>query len=221
MTTAGTVDVAVRMDRMYRHQRYIYDVSRKFYLIGRDRLLRSIPAEPGDALLEIGSGTGRNLVALAKLHPELSLYGIDASRAMIDTARTVARRAGVAGRIRLGFGVGEQADARNLGRPSGFDHVVFSYALSMFDEPVAALERAVSLLAPGGTLYVVDFSDQADLPDWFRRALIAWLDRFGVRHRPEVARHLRELALADKGTFTFQPVARRYAEIMTFRPATR
>jgi S-adenosylmethionine-diacylgycerolhomoserine-N-methlytransferase len=220
MTISSTADVAVRMDRMYRHQRYIYDLSRKYFLLGRDRLLRSIPAKPGDALLEIGAGTGRNLVALAKLHPELSLYGIDASRAMIDTAQAAARRAGVAGRIRLGFGVGEQADARNLGRPNGFDHIVFSYALSMFDEPLAALDRAISLLAPGGTLYVVDFSDQRDLPDPFRRALVAWLDRFGVRHRPEVARHLSELAHHDRGAFTFEPVARRYAEILTFRPIT-
>ena len=140
MSATDTADVAFRMDRMYRYQRFIYDFSRKFFLLGRDELLLSIPAQPGDALLEIGSGTGGNLVALAKLHPELSLYGIDASRAMTDTARAAAARSGVAGRIRLGFGVGEQADARNLGRPNGFDHILFSYALSMFDQPVTALD---------------------------------------------------------------------------------
>ncbi|WP_027135968.1 class I SAM-dependent methyltransferase [Geminicoccus roseus] len=219
MSATQAIDVAVRMDRMYRHQRYIYDLSRKYYLLGRDRLLTSIPVEPGQALLEIGCGTGRNLVELARLHPELSLYGIDASRAMIDSARASASRAGVLGQIRLGFGIGEQVDARDLGRPNGFDHVLFSYALSMFDEPVLALDQAIGMLAPGGSLHVVDFSDQGELPAWFRRALVSWLARFGVHHRPEVARHLDALARAQKGEFRFQPVARRYAEILTFRPA--
>ena len=218
MSDASTADVSLRMDRMYRHQRYIYDLSRKYFLLGRDRLLASIPVEPGQALLEIGCGTGRNLVALARAHPELSLYGIDASRVMIDAARAASVRAGVAGRIRLGYGTGEHADARNLGRPNGFDHVMFSYALSMFDQPVTALDRAIGMLAPGGSLYVVDFSDQDELPAWFRRALVTWLAKFGVQHRPEVGDHLRGLAGRGRGAFTFQPVGHRYAEIMTFRP---
>ena len=29
-------DAAALMDRMYRHQRHIYDLTRKFYLLGRD-----------------------------------------------------------------------------------------------------------------------------------------------------------------------------------------
>ena len=219
MSARQTIDITARMDRMYRNQRYIYDVSRKYFLLGRDRLLRQIEVLPGQALLEIGCGTGRNLVTLADLHPELSLYGIDASRAMIESARGAAARAGQGGRIRLGFGVGETADARDLGRPHGFDHVMFSYALSMFDDPVAALDRAIGMLASGGSLHVVDFCDQADLPGWFRSGLVAWLDRFGVRHRPEVSGHLRKLARADHGAFTFQPVGRRYAEILTFRLA--
>jgi hypothetical protein len=40
-----------------------------------------------------------------------------------------------------------------------------------------------------------------------------------VRHRPEVADHLRHLAAGDRGSFTFQPIGGRYAEILTFRPA--
>jgi S-adenosylmethionine-diacylgycerolhomoserine-N-methlytransferase len=219
MSASTTIDTAGRMDRMYRYQRHVYDLSRKYYLFGRDRMLDGIPVEPGQALLEVGCGTGRNLVALARRHPELSLYGMDASRAMIGSARSAAGRAGVLGQVRLGFGVGETADARDLGRPSGFDHIMFSYALSMFDQPVTALDRAIAMLAPGGCLHVVDFCDQGGLPAWFRRGLVAWLDKFGVHHRPEVARHLRGLAADGRGAFTFQPVGGRYAEILTFRPA--
>ena len=31
-------DAAAAMDRMYRNQRHIYDLTRQFYLVGRDRL---------------------------------------------------------------------------------------------------------------------------------------------------------------------------------------
>src|SRR5262249_55838724 len=62
---ARMTDAAARMDRMYRYQRYIYDLSRKFYLLGRDALIAEIGARPSDAILEVACGTARNLVNLA------------------------------------------------------------------------------------------------------------------------------------------------------------
>ena len=54
------------MDRIYRHQRYIYDITRKYYLFGRDRMIRELDLKPGDRLVEVGCGTARNLVRIAK-----------------------------------------------------------------------------------------------------------------------------------------------------------
>ena len=31
-----------KMDKMYRHQRYFYDLTRKYYLLGRDRLINEM-----------------------------------------------------------------------------------------------------------------------------------------------------------------------------------
>ena len=53
-----TDDAATRMDRMYRPQRYIYDLTRKPYLLGRDRLIAGLAAPDGGTILEIGCGTG-------------------------------------------------------------------------------------------------------------------------------------------------------------------
>src|SRR5436190_741980 len=49
------------MDRVYRRQRHIYDLSRKFFLLGRDRLIGALKPPPGGQVLEIGCGTARNL----------------------------------------------------------------------------------------------------------------------------------------------------------------
>ena len=37
-------DIRRRMDRMYRPQKYIYDLTRKYYLLGRDRLIAELGA---------------------------------------------------------------------------------------------------------------------------------------------------------------------------------
>jgi len=72
-------DILARMDRMYRPQALIYDLTRKCYLLGRDRLIDGVEAGPGEIVLEVGCGTGRNLVALGRLYPGVRLHGLDAA----------------------------------------------------------------------------------------------------------------------------------------------
>ena len=81
------------MDRVYRRQRYVYDFTRKYYLFGRDRLIRDLALPPGANLMEVGCGTARNLIAIAKAYPGTRLYGLDASEAMLESARMAIRRA--------------------------------------------------------------------------------------------------------------------------------
>src|ERR1700722_16268576 len=99
-------DAAALMDRMYRRQRYIYDLSRKFYLLGRDEAIARLHPAPGDKVLEIGCGTGRNLIKLAQAYPEARLFGLDVSREMLATAAASSAHARLASRIALA-----QADA--------------------------------------------------------------------------------------------------------------
>lgn len=187
MSALDPTDVALRMDRMYRHQRLIYDLTRKYYLIGRDRAIDRLAPPPGGSVVEIGCGTGRNLVLAARRWPEAGFLGLDASREMLRSAEAKITAAGLGHRVRLGFGLAEDWDASALGLVRGADRVLFSYALSMIDQPVTALERAHAQLAPGGRLLVVDFADMAGLPALARRGLRAWLARFGVHPKPEVA----------------------------------
>ena len=63
------VEATRRMNRMYRRQRHIYDGTRRYYLLGRDRLIANLGPNTGADVLEIGCGTGRNLVHAARLFP--------------------------------------------------------------------------------------------------------------------------------------------------------
>ncbi len=68
------------MNRIYRRQRHVYDVTRKFYLLGRDRLIHRLNPPAGGKVLEIGCGTARNLIVAARTYPDVQFFGIDISR---------------------------------------------------------------------------------------------------------------------------------------------
>jgi len=213
-----TAEATLRMDRMYRYQRHIYDLSRKFYLLGRDRLIRAL--EPGRraAICEIGCGTGRNLVALARRYPDARIFGIDASNEMLKTAEAKIVRAGLADRIRITRCVAEELDpAATFGLGAPFDAVLFSYTLSMIPDWGRAVDRAVEVLKPAGRLAVVDFSEQRGLPHWFRNLLRRWLMLFEVTPRADLPDYLRALARREHGSLTVEPLYRDYACLLRYR----
>jgi len=212
------LDASARMDRMYRHQRHIYDLSRKFYLLGRDRLIAELALLPGESVCEIGCGTGRNLVALARRHPGVGIFGIDASEEMLKTARGTITRSRFGDRIALRRGLAETMDPEtSFGLARKFDAVIFSYALSMIPRWERAIDRAVDALRPGGTLAVVDFSQQRDLPAWFRAVLRRWLDLFDVHPNPKITGYLAALAERTGAGFQAQPLCRDYACLVSYR----
>jgi len=210
-------DPAAAMDRIYRRQRHIYDATRKYFLLGRDRLVDDLPVPAGGAVCEVGCGTARNLLRLARRRPDLQLCGLDASAAMLATAGRQVSRAGLERQIALRCGLAEELDAAVMfGRPQGFDAVVLSYALSMIPQWRQALVRALAAVAPGGSLVLVDFHTQARLPAWFRAGLRGWLARFAVEPRDGLADRLAAL-LPVGGELSIQPLYRDYALIARCR----
>jgi hypothetical protein len=51
--SSATEDAARHMDGIYRYQRYIYTATRKYYLLGGDRLLNELQPDDGSIVLEI------------------------------------------------------------------------------------------------------------------------------------------------------------------------
>lgn len=189
---AGGDDHATRMDAIYGWQRHFYDLTRKYYLLGRDRLIRDLDVPAGGAVLELGCGTGRNLAAAGVRYPDARLYGLDISDEMLKSARRNLR--GVQGRSQVAQGDATRFDAQALFGRDGFERVFLSYTLSMIPDWQAAIEAGLDALAPGGRLHVVDFGQQRRLPRWFRTMLRRWLARFDVTPRADLMDQCKRLA---------------------------
>ena len=211
-----TSDARAAMDQMYRHQRYIYDLTRKYYLFGRDRLIAELPVGPRDHICEVGCGTARNLILLSRKHPQAKLYGVDASAEMLKTASAAVQAAGLGDRIKLATALSTNFTGALMGRGEAFDRLIYSYSLSMMDDWRQALDHGFTQLKPGGTMHVVDFGDQEDLPRWFKKMLGTWLDQFHVRFRPEVRAYFAEQERQGRGRMTYRPVMRGYAYRLDF-----
>ena len=209
------------MNHVYRSQSGIYDLTRKYYLLGRDQLIEALDPPPGGRVLEIGCGTARNLVQAAKVWPDAEFYGFDISSEMLKAARKNLVQSGMTERITL-----FQGDAENPARAMPptvrkFDRIFLSFCLSMIPDWQGAIRQAAALLSPGGELHIVDFGQSERLPSPFRWILQQWLALFHVEPRKHLRRFLDELN-AEAGTRSeFIPQYRGYSwRFVVESPAT-
>ena len=217
------IETTRRMNRMYRRQRHIYDGTRRYYLLGRDRMISELSPDAGSNVLEIGCGTGRNLVLGARLHRDARFFGFDVSTEMLTTAMSAISRTGLSDRIRIAHG---DATTFDPGRAFGifrFDRVMISYCLSMIPDWREVLRLAVGYLKPGGRLHVVDFGRQERLPALARVLLRRWLAMFEVVPRDDLEHELSTLAQTAGATLNFERPFRDYAQygVITFPPEPR
>nr|WP_210303325.1 class I SAM-dependent methyltransferase [Rhizobium aethiopicum] len=196
------------MDGMYRYQRHIYDLTRKYYLLGRDSTIRNLDVPDGGTLLEVGCGTGRNMALAHRYFPSAKLFGLDISQEMLISARKTFATKATIPEFRV-------ADAtaftpREFG-VSGFDRILISYALSMIPDWERAVDASIAALNPGGQLHIVDFGQQEGLPRWFRRMLQAWLAKFHVTPRADLQEVLEAQAEEHNARLSFETVGGGYA----------
>jgi len=201
------------MDRIYRHQRYFYDATRKYYLLGRDQLIEALAPPCTGTVLEIGCGTGRNLLSVRRCYPQAQLFGLDISEAMLATARAQSQDRNIL------YARADAAafDPQQLFGVGHFDRIFISYALSMIPPWQAVLGQLCGMLPSGGELHIVDFGQQERLPKLFRSALRSWLAWFHVTPRAELRIRLEELAHAEDACLQFTEVNGGYAWLFAMK----
>lgn len=159
------------LTKYYHFQSKIYDLTRWSFLFGRQRVIDQLPfeREANVRILEVGCGTGRNLLQLAKRFPKASINGVDLSEDML----TIAKRKLQPFAERVNFVHGAFGEVE---LPKDYDLVLFSYCLTMVNPGWDQLVKtAKTSLRPGGYLALADFHDS----------------RFGFFHRHMAGHHVR------------------------------
>lgn len=213
----AAIDHGGLMDRVYRRQRHVYDVTRKYYLLGRDPMLAGLHVPEGGTVLEIGCGTGRNLVKAAQLYPTASLYGVDISREMLATADSAVEGAGLRPRVRLACSDAASFDPAKTFGQATFDRIFISYAVSMIPQWREVMRDAARHLSAGGELHIVDFGDLRGLPGWTKAGLYRWLREFHVTPRADLFEHAAAIAREFCGTSEGRALYRGFAWISVIR----
>ena len=145
-------------------------------------LLRALPRRI-EALLDIGTGTGRLLEVLAPRTRRA--LGVDASRDMLALARARLSERGLAESCTV-----RQADMYRLPLADrSFDAITLQMVLHYAEDPAAALAEAARVLRPGGVLLVADLAahTQASIlgrfahrwPGFDDAAMAGWLGEAG------------------------------------------
>lgn len=128
----------------------------------------------GGRLLDIGTGPGRLLVEIHRLNPDIELYGLDISGAMVQQARS--NLAGIPADLR-------QGTIRHTDYEAGFfDAVTCTGSFYLWDHPQECLDEIHRIMKAGRSAYLFETHRDYDA-DRFRQALRANLRGEGLPHR--------------------------------------
>lgn len=147
----------------------------------RNLALKRLNVASGEAVLEIGFGTGHSLERIARaVGEEGRVCGVDLSAGMLAISRKRLECAGLSERVELHCG-----DAAQLPFPDGeFDAAFMSFTLELFDTPEipVVLGEIKRVLKPGGRLGVVSLSREDGTPlmlrvyEWLHQRLPQYID---------------------------------------------
>jgi ubiquinone/menaquinone biosynthesis C-methylase UbiE len=160
-----------RVARLYRLFEPLYLI----FPLARRRAVEALGLRPGDAVLEVGAGTGRNFPYLVEaVGPSGRVIAVDASEGMLQEARKLVERHGWSNVSLL------LQDAARLQVDQEVDAVLFSLSYSAMPEPRRALALAWRRLRPGARLAVMD----AGLTETRLRPLLDPVARLLIRLGP-------------------------------------
>lgn len=165
----------------------------------RRQTLRALKLQPGEQVLDVGSGPGLLAAEMAAaVGPTGHVTGIDASHSMVTLSRRRCDEPEVAGRLSFIDG-----DATALPfEDAAFDVGVSTQVYEYVEDVAAALQELGRVIRPGGRALILDTDWDsvvwnASNPERMQKILAAWARRFAHPHLPRMLTRL----LQDAGFY--------------------
>jgi arsenite methyltransferase len=152
--------------------------------------------EPGDVVLDLGSGGGIDvLLSARRVGPSGKAYGLDMTDEMLALARENQRRAGVGN---VEFLKGEIEAIPLPG--DAVDVVISNCVINLSADKRQVLAEAFRVLRPGGRFAVSDIVVRGAMPEALRRSLELWIGCVaGALEEAEYRRLLAEVGFEEIG----------------------
>lgn len=150
--------------------------------------------EPGQTVLDLGSGGGIDVLLSAKrVGPTGKAYGLDMTDEMLALARENQRKAG-ATNVEFLKGTIEAIPLPD----NSVDVIISNCVINLSSDKDAVLREAFRVLKPGGRFAVSDVVVRGDVPVDIRRSMELWVGCIaGALEETEYAAKLRTAGFAD------------------------
>jgi arsenite methyltransferase len=127
--------------------------------------------QPGEAVLDIGSGGGIDtILAARRVGPGGTAIGLDIVEPMLERARANAAEAGVEGWTEFVLGEMEQIPLPD----ASVDVVISNGVLNLSGRKSRALAEIIRVLKPGGRISLADLTVEGELPPEIANDQSAW-----------------------------------------------
>jgi len=120
-------------------------------------LVRNLPLKEGDAVADIGAGTGYFSFRMAKLVPQGTVYAVDIQQEMLDIVAARKKKDGVANVTTV---LGTESDPKLPAET--LDLILLVDAYHEFSYPREMGEAMVRALKPGGQIALVEYRAEDD-----------------------------------------------------------